>query len=274
MDNDVVLDRSHANSQFVRRSTHPPQAVSLSNSGPGPTATQLIDLSSIARRYRANGRGADEELRQLQSDLDTLERLFQTLLGQSFTAQLVRNIDAASTITIEGCPPASVAAIENLACIQVSREDLVDECNRECCICFFQHEVGDTGVARLPCGHLFHKPCIIEWLGKKCTCPICRYEIPTDNEVYEVERIERMKARKLRVKSHELSRLSIQALQQLTGTEETDRDALVEFVRNSENVVVLETSTREEEKEEITQPTSTTNEKWPITSTVASNDVA
>mmetsp|Transcript_22189 Transcript_22189/g.33800 ORF Transcript_22189/g.33800 Transcript_22189/m.33800 type:complete len:367 (-) Transcript_22189:173-1273(-) len=190
--------------------------------------TQIIDLTSIARRYnRNNGHdsaAADEELRQLQSDLETLERLFQSLLGQSFAAQLVRNMESTHGINFGmmqnengefgSCPPAAVDAIENLTCIEVTSDDLVDEFNRECCICFFQHEVGDT-VARLPCGHIFHKPCITEWLEKKCTCPICRYEIQTDNQYYEVDRIERMRSRRIRLREHELDRMSLKELQDL-----------------------------------------------------------
>lgn len=264
---------------------------------------QTIDLSalSLARRYHRNSgiiadnHTDDEEIRQLQNDLDTLERLFQTLLGQSFAAQLVRNMDAANLIENDvlpdgTCPPASQTAIQNLTLITVSKEDLIEECNRECCICFFQHNVGDEDVARLPCGHLFHKKCISDWLGKKCTCPICRYEIPTDNEAYEVERIERMKARKIRVKSHELERFSIRDLQQLmaannvetgggSNVDMEDHDSLVKLLRNSKNIEVLETARvcdskpaandAGEEKEEVE---STINESRPrIISTVAPN---
>jgi hypothetical protein len=187
-----------------------------------------------------------DEINQLQSDLDTLERLFQTLLGQSVAAQLAENIhghmidEDMMLMNEQGCPPASESAIKNLTCIAVSEKDLADECNRECCICFFQHKVGDTGVARLPCGHIFHKPCISEWLSKKCTCPLCRYEIRTDNEMYEIERIERMRARKIRVRSHEIGRMSTTDLQHLTATSEMDHDTLLEMLKNSANIEILE----------------------------------
>jgi E3 ubiquitin-protein ligase RNF115/126 len=141
------------------------------------------------------------------------------------------------------CPPASSDVIQNLPCIQVSEEDLGEECNRECCICFYEHKVGDVQVARLPCGHLFHQNCIRDWLTKKCTCPICRYELPSDNEVFEQGRVERMKSRKLRVRSHELERMSVQELQEMVDTTEVeDRSELMKMLHDSDRVEILESS--------------------------------
>eukprot|EP00558_Chaetoceros_sp_UNC1202_P014571 CAMPEP_0197236846 /NCGR_PEP_ID=MMETSP1429-20130617/3831_1 /TAXON_ID=49237 /ORGANISM="Chaetoceros sp., Strain UNC1202" /LENGTH=350 /DNA_ID=CAMNT_0042695725 /DNA_START=29 /DNA_END=1081 /DNA_ORIENTATION=- len=219
------------------------------------TAIQFGNLNNITQQYQQNGGGdgedAESELRQLQTDLETLERLFQTLVGRSFTAQLARNLDAvnANPPYPDECPPASFQAIDNLTCIEVSEDDLVDECNRECCICFFQHDIGDH-VVRLPCGHLFHRPCITEWLNKKCTCPICRYELPTDHETYEIQRIERMSSRRMRLRPHELKRMSIVELQELTGTEESDHDRLVHLLRNSDKVDILPSAPGQRRPEE------------------------
>ena len=109
-------------------------------------------------------------------------------------------------------PPASTKAIRMLPTIRVAPEDLIDPNNRECCVCLECNQLDDR-VVRLPCAHIFHASCIVDWLANhSCTCPVCRYELPTDDPQYEVGRIERMKTRKPRYALHELKRLSVQDL--------------------------------------------------------------
>lgn len=109
-------------------------------------------------------------------------------------------------------PPASAKAVRMLPFIKVAPEDLIDANNRECCVCLEANELDDR-VVRLPCAHIFHARCIVDWLGNhSCTCPVCRYELPTDDPQYEVGRIERMKTRKPRYARHELKRLPVSDL--------------------------------------------------------------
>ena len=88
-------------------------------------------------------------------------------------------------------PPASEKSIRQLPQISVTADDLLDEANKECCVCLESHSIG-SNATRLPCGHLFHRPCIENWITKNCTCPVCRFELETDNASYEVHRKERI----------------------------------------------------------------------------------
>lgn len=49
----------------------------------------------------------------------------------------------------------------------------------ECSICKEIPTKGDT-VTELPCKHSFHFECIKPWLGKHNTCPLCRHELPKE----------------------------------------------------------------------------------------------
>ena len=45
-----------------------------------------------------------------------------------------------------------------------------------CCICLSEIERGKETML-LPCGHMFHYKCCLNWLKNNNTCPMCRFEI-------------------------------------------------------------------------------------------------
>ncbi|CAI5971979.1 unnamed protein product [Closterium sp. NIES-64] len=54
----------------------------------------------------------------------------------------------------------------------------------ECSVCREKWEVGDK-LREMPCSHRFHVDCLQPWLDEHNSCPLCRYEMPTDDHVYE-----------------------------------------------------------------------------------------
>ena len=56
----------------------------------------------------------------------------------------------------------------------------------------------------------------MDWLHKSNTCPVCRYELETDDAEYEVIRIEKMKHIQPRFAKYELDRMPIRELRQLS----------------------------------------------------------
>lgn len=74
-----------------------------------------------------------------------------------------------------GPPPrASREAIEGLEAIDASEAD-----ENECTICLSHFEAGER-LKRLPCKHAFHGACVVPWLERHATCPVCRHALPTE----------------------------------------------------------------------------------------------
>lgn len=51
---------------------------------------------------------------------------------------------------------------------------------RELASCSICQECFRGEAARLPCRHCFHPECVSKWLEKSRTCPLCRFQLPTD----------------------------------------------------------------------------------------------
>jgi len=59
-------------------------------------------------------------------------------------------------------------------------EEAAGAINTECSICLDDYKAGEL-VAQLPCGHLLHKACFVEWARTKLDdtkCPLCKAPIP------------------------------------------------------------------------------------------------
>ncbi|KAF8378916.1 hypothetical protein HHK36_030265 [Tetracentron sinense] len=79
-----------------------------------------------------------------------------------------------------GTPPASKSAVEALPTINISDQLLTSEC----AVCKDTFQLG-TAAKQMPCKHIYHSDCILPWLELHNSCPVCRYELPTDDPDYE-----------------------------------------------------------------------------------------
>ncbi|XP_066037936.1 E3 ubiquitin-protein ligase Praja-2 isoform X2 [Chamaea fasciata] len=65
-------------------------------------------------------------------------------------------------------PPATKETIDCLPEIIVTGQE---QCCTICCSDYVDGEI----ITKLPCRHLFHKPCVTLWLQRSGTCPVCRH---------------------------------------------------------------------------------------------------
>ncbi|KAG7549064.1 Zinc finger RING-type [Arabidopsis thaliana x Arabidopsis arenosa] len=100
------------------------------------------------------------------------ERGFEELLEQL----------AESDNSRRGAPPASVSCVRNLPRVIIGEEHVMK--GLVCAICKELFTLSNE-TTQLPCLHLYHAHCIVPWLSARNSCPLCRYELPTDDKDYE-----------------------------------------------------------------------------------------
>jgi hypothetical protein len=77
-----------------------------------------------------------------------------------------------------GPPPAAKEEVERLEKVRVSAEAVSN--GEECPVCKDTYNEGEE-VLQLQCDHRFHPSCIKEWLARRNTCPVCRFQLRPDN---------------------------------------------------------------------------------------------
>ncbi|KAL7135986.1 hypothetical protein ABFS83_10G000800 [Erythranthe nasuta] len=135
---------------------------------------------------------------------------------------------AESESSRRGAPPASLSFISNIRCMTINEEKLD---NMVCAICKETFSVGIV-VNELPCFHMYHPCCILPWLSARNTCPLCRYELPTDDKDYE--------ARKRNGDMNEYETLEDNIQHETNDDDDDDSDSQVDETCEMEQVVNAE----------------------------------
>ena len=157
-------------------------------------------------------------------------------LPSNFQAMFQDTAEAAAAAEEEwseekAAPGISKAALRRLPIVRVTEEDLCVDGNDTCVVCLDEQRVGDKAM-RLPCGHLYHRDCAVDWLLKHCTCPNCRYELESDSASFERGRLERMSKRKPRYRLRDLKEnLSLEELRNIAGDSSDSRERLIGIIQ-------------------------------------------
>ncbi|KAJ1257484.1 hypothetical protein BS78_10G000300 [Paspalum vaginatum] len=103
-------------------------------------------------------------------------------MGPSGLEQLIQQL-AENDPNRYGTPPAAKSAVAALPDVAVSAEMMQADGGAQCAVCMDDFQLG-AAAKQLPCKHVFHKDCILPWLDLHSSCPVCRFELPTDDTDY------------------------------------------------------------------------------------------
>ncbi|TVT99321.1 hypothetical protein EJB05_55321, partial [Eragrostis curvula] len=104
-------------------------------------------------------------------------------MGPSGLEQLIQQL-AENDPNRYGTPPAAKSAVAALPDVTVSADMMQVDGGAQCAVCMDDFLLG-ASAKQLPCKHVFHKDCIIPWLDLHSSCPVCRFELPTDDPDYQ-----------------------------------------------------------------------------------------
>lgn len=138
----------------------------------------LLVMNDIGRNTNWE-RDNDSEAYIAEQDDYMYAAEYDTLFGQ-----FVENENS------KGSPPAAKTAVENLPLVELKMENVLTEEVVVCAVCKDKFSMEEK-VRKLPCGHYYHDDCILPWLNIRNTCPVCRYELPTDDPDYERRKSQR-----------------------------------------------------------------------------------
>lgn len=85
----------------------------------------------------------------------------------------VLNESIESAISNSRAAPASASSVEALKRMDYTSAEFGD---LTCVVC--QEELSENeAIVQMPCSHVFHGQCILQWLKQSHFCPICRFEM-------------------------------------------------------------------------------------------------
>ncbi|KAE8713227.1 ras-related protein RABE1a-like [Hibiscus syriacus] len=141
----------------------------------GPTSEydSVVPASGNANFELYYDDGSGSGLRPLPASMS------EFLMGSGFD----RLVDQLSQLEVNGVgrfeqPPASKAAIESMPVVNITGGHVSTESH--CAVCKEQFEL-DCEAREMPCKHIYHSDCILPWLLIRNSCPVCRHELPREN---------------------------------------------------------------------------------------------
>ncbi|KAH7570138.1 hypothetical protein JRO89_XS05G0053700 [Xanthoceras sorbifolium] len=156
-----------------------------------------VRVSLVDHLYSSQASSDSDNLSTFEIDEEHIDATIEAII--SLGRQIIdRNRSESNTSSklLTGRVPASESSVKTLlkrvrveeaaatgdGKKQESNKKLVsdDESQMNCSIRMEQLWAGTYATA-MPCLHVYHGDCIVQWLKQSHFCPLCRYEMPTDN---------------------------------------------------------------------------------------------
>ncbi|KAI8342461.1 hypothetical protein BC941DRAFT_412829 [Chlamydoabsidia padenii] len=129
------------------------------------SVNQLLQTANLFRQHQL----------QMQAEGNTDQ--------EQFLDNLVSQLLEESQSNAKGPPPASNRFIMSLPVI--NKQVLSSE--ETCIICKDVLQSSQDKVTQMPCGHYFDQECLLPWLQLHNTCPMCRFQVETEEQVKQEE---------------------------------------------------------------------------------------
>ncbi|KAJ0261405.1 E3 ubiquitin-protein ligase RDUF2 [Hirschfeldia incana] len=212
----VSVSCPHCDGGFIEEITDPSSSSAATESTPPPSTevrSIINNRRSIIRRRRSNRHnpsfnpvivlqggaggerddGGEEDRRRRAFEFyyddgsglglrPLPDSVSEILMGSGFERLLeqLSQIDSGGIgLGRSGNPPASKSAIESLARVEI-KDCHVDEEEVSCAVCTEVFEK-ENEAREMPCKHVFHEDCIVPWLSIRNSCPVCRFELPSES---------------------------------------------------------------------------------------------
>ncbi|KAG2391289.1 hypothetical protein LR48_Vigan07g069800 [Vigna angularis] len=185
-----MIGHRSGNSNQIPRSSHH-QHCRTANGDPSPINPVIMLRGEGSRHERGSSfdlfydDGAGTGLRPLPP------RMSEFLLGTGFDRVMdqLSNVESnsGSGRHDQHHAPASKAVVDAMPEIEINASHMVTESH--CAVCKEPFELC-TRAREMPCKHLYHPECILPWLAIRNSCPVCRKQLPVENEREGLERVE------------------------------------------------------------------------------------
>ncbi|PIA27538.1 hypothetical protein AQUCO_07600004v1 [Aquilegia coerulea] len=185
----ITLDQQEVsefafNGQFPDDYVPPPPTLQVAHE----LLATLGVVAGSSQDMREDGNTSESASVLIEDMVDNMDEVrgFQNLIASiNIVASIEASLQGLAAVRPMKPPPASKEVIENLPIVTISEEMMARlGSDIECAVCR-ENLIISEEMHELPCKHLFHLLCLKPWLDKHNSCPICRHELPTDDQAYE-----------------------------------------------------------------------------------------